>query len=79
MIGLMFALPVLYPCSWCALHLSENLKLHPPDVSGRAALSKWLCERHNDVNERLGKPLFDCSMQNLDMRWKDGPSDGRCD
>lgn len=79
MLGLLSALPSLYPCSWCASHLGENIKVHPPVVSGRVALSRWLCERHNDVNERLGKPRFDCSIEKTDERWKDGPSDGRCD
>ncbi|KZT07388.1 FAD-dependent thiol oxidase [Laetiporus sulphureus 93-53] len=79
MLNLLNALPVLYPCSTCAWHLGENMKDHPPDVSGRVALTRWLCERHNDVNERLGKPKFDCSIRNLDERWKDGPADGSCD
>lgn len=79
MLGLLMALPVLYPCSWCASHLGSEMQRHPPDVSGRVGLSRWLCERHNEVNGRLGKPLFNCSLRNIDERWKDGPSDGRCD
>ncbi|EGO22315.1 hypothetical protein SERLADRAFT_472986 [Serpula lacrymans var. lacrymans S7.9] len=77
MLNLLHSLPTLYPCSHCASHLGDNLKEHPPDVSGKAALSHWLCQRHNDVNERLGKERFDCTK--TDERWKDGPSDGRCD
>jgi FAD-linked sulfhydryl oxidase len=77
MLGLLNALPSLYPCSHCASHLAGNMKDHPPDVSGRVALSRWLCERHNDVNERLGKDKFDCAK--TDERWKDGPNDGTCD
>jgi FAD-linked sulfhydryl oxidase len=77
MLGLIHALPVLYPCTHCASHLELNMKDHPPDVSGRAPLSRWFCERHNDVNERLGKEKFDCAK--TDERWKDGPKDGRCD
>ena len=79
MLSLLRALPVLYPCSWCAQHLGECMKTRPPDVSGRAGLSRWLCEQHNEVNERLGKERFDCSVEKLDERWKDGPADGRCD
>lgn len=79
MLTLLRSLPVLYPCSHCASHLGENLKENPPDVSGRVALSRWLCERHNEVNVRLGKEKFDCSIDKTDERWKDGPSDGRCD
>ena len=79
MLSLLRALPVLYPCSVCAQHLGENMKTRPPDVSGRAGLSRWLCEQHNEVNERLGKERFECTAEKLDERWKDGPSDGSCD
>ncbi|KAG8220801.1 ERV/ALR sulfhydryl oxidase domain-containing protein, partial [Butyriboletus roseoflavus] len=75
MLNLLYSLPVLYPCSHCATHLGEEMKHHPPDVSGRAGLSWWLCERHNEVNERLGKDKFDCTK--TDERWRDGPPDGR--
>ena len=79
MLNMLHSLPSLYPCSHCASHLHESIKASPPDVSGRVGLSKWLCNRHNEVNERLGKPVFDCSIEKTDERWKDGPSDGRCD
>ena len=79
MLGLLLSLPVLYPCSWCATHFGEEIQKSPPDVSSREGLSKWLCEQHNRVNERLGKPAFDCSLKSTDERWKDGPGDGRCD
>jgi FAD-linked sulfhydryl oxidase len=52
---------------------------HPPDLSGRAGLSRWLCERHNEVNVKLGKERFECTEEKLDERWKDGPKDGRCE
>ena len=67
----------LYPCGDCAEHLRERVKHHPPDTRSRAAFSRWMCETHNEVNERLGKPVFDCSK--VDERWRDGPSDGSCD
>ncbi|PCH44158.1 FAD-dependent thiol oxidase [Wolfiporia cocos MD-104 SS10] len=79
MLSLLRSLPLLYPCSHCASHLGTNMQEHPPDVSGRVALSRWLCERHNDVNVRLGKERFDCAIEKTDERWKDGPSDGSCD
>jgi FAD-linked sulfhydryl oxidase len=79
MLALLKSLPVTYPCHHCASHLAENLKEHPPEphVADRATLSKWLCERHNDVNVRLGKARFDCSK--TDERWRDGAADGSCD
>jgi FAD-linked sulfhydryl oxidase len=76
---LLSSLSVLYPCVPCAEDFQENVKAHPPDVSGREGLSRWLCERHNEVNDKLGKVKFDCSWTNLDSRWKDGPKDGNCD
>ncbi|KAI0693479.1 ERV/ALR sulfhydryl oxidase domain-containing protein [Cytidiella melzeri] len=79
MLTLLRSLPLLYPCSHCATHLGDIMSSHPPDVSGRLGLSKWLCERHNDVNERLGKVRFECALDKLDERWKDGLADGSCD
>jgi len=79
MLGLLRALPMLYPCSHCAADFDERVRAHPPDVSGRLGLSRWLCERHNEVNAKLGKEKFDCAVGKLDERWKDGPSDGSCD
>lgn len=77
MLMLLRSLPVLYPCGWCAHDFGEDIEKNPPDVSSRTSLSLWLCERHNTVNERLGKEKFDCAR--VDERWKDGPLDGRCD
>lgn len=76
MLRLLKSLPSLYPCGHCASHLGENMKENPPKVGSRLELSQWLCERHNDVNIRLGKEKFDCAK--VDERWKDGPADGSC-
>jgi FAD-linked sulfhydryl oxidase len=71
------SLPTLYPCSFCATELEQEIKtVGPPDVSNGEALSKWLCKIHNEVNVRLGKKEFDCSQ--VLKRWKDGWDDGRC-
>ncbi|KAF9395307.1 hypothetical protein BGX21_009984 [Mortierella sp. AD011] len=43
-----------------AEHFQQLLKEHPPQTSSRASLSNWACAAHNIVNERLGKPEFDC-------------------
>ncbi|KAF8586470.1 hypothetical protein K439DRAFT_954478 [Ramaria rubella] len=75
--SLLASLPTLYPCGHCASHLGESIKENPPDVTGRVGLSRWLCARHNEVNERLGKDVFDCAK--TDERWKEGPADGSCD
>ncbi|GAA5877647.1 hypothetical protein JCM3774_005370 [Rhodotorula dairenensis] len=80
MLGLLKALPTLYPCGWCAGHLKEYMKANPPDRAveqGREALELWLCKVHNEVNERLGKNQFDCST--VPQRWREGWPDGHCD
>jgi len=77
MLNLIRALPVLYPCTHCAADFGDKIKGHPPDVSNRERLSRWFCERHNEVNEKLGKEMFDCAK--VDERWKNGPPDGSCD
>lgn len=66
-----------YPCEYCAAHLQERLKSHPPVTTSRVEFSLWMCETHNEVNSRLGKPQFDCDT--CDIRWRDGPGDGSCD
>lgn len=32
----------------------------------------WLCEQHNIVNRKIHKPVFECSMDKLDERWRKG-------
>ncbi|EPY53153.1 sulfhydryl oxidase [Schizosaccharomyces cryophilus OY26] len=53
-----------YPCWACA----EDLRIwmakdgNDPKVEDRESLCQWICEAHNDVNERLGKPVFNCDI-----------------
>lgn len=75
--GLIRGLTDFYPCSYCRKDFADKVRLTEPDVRGREGLSRWMCERHNEVNERLGKEVFDCGK--VMERWKDGPADGRCD
>ncbi|WVW84618.1 hypothetical protein I302_106652 [Kwoniella bestiolae CBS 10118] len=79
MISLLDSLSTFYPCSWCAKDFQKDMKVNPPEVKTRDDFVKWLCERHNTVNRKLGKPVFECSLGKLDGRWKDGPEDGSCD
>ncbi|KAJ3200070.1 hypothetical protein HK099_002827 [Clydaea vesicula] len=50
-------------------HLKIYLKDNPPNVTNSTTLSKWMCNVHNEVNERLEKPVFDCSK--VFQRWKE--------
>ena len=67
----------LYPCQDCAEDLRADLVIHPPKVDSAKQFSQWMCEMHNRVNSKLGKPVFDCSK--VFERWRDGWADGSCD
>ncbi|XP_064480016.1 FAD-linked sulfhydryl oxidase ALR-like [Ornithodoros turicata] len=66
-----------YPCDDCATDFQKSLEKRPPATSSRKELSRWLCDEHNEVNRKLGKPQFDCSR--VDERWLHGWRDGSCD
>ncbi|EHY51812.1 hypothetical protein HRR83_008427 [Exophiala dermatitidis] len=51
----------LYPCGECAEHFQQILKKYPPQTSSRSSAAAWACFVHNLVNERKGKPIFDCA------------------
>jgi hypothetical protein len=51
----------LYPCGECAAEFQGLLKQFPPQTSSRRSAALWLCFVHNQVNERLHKPEFDCA------------------
>lgn len=81
--ALLDALPHVYPCSVCADDLSRvyatslaNDAQREHAVQSGPNLRKWLCELHNSVNERLGKPIWDCSdATRLAHRWFEPPDD----
>lgn len=69
----------IYPCWFCAKDF-ENYISKPetkPKVTNQEEFGKWLCDAHNEVNVKLGKPKFDCNLWK--QRWKDGWDDGSCD
>ncbi|KAJ3174135.1 hypothetical protein HDU88_000103 [Geranomyces variabilis] len=70
------ALTRFYPCGDCAEHLTQEVIRNPPVVTSNRALSNWFCQVHNEVNERQGKPKFDCSK--VFERWKDGTAGDNC-
>ncbi|XP_017114976.1 FAD-linked sulfhydryl oxidase ALR [Drosophila elegans] len=67
----------LYPCEFCAKDFRTDLNVNPINVNSQSELAMWLCKFHNRVNDKLGKPLFDCNKVN--ERWRDGWLDGSCD
>lgn len=46
------------PCERCRYHFGKILQTHPIDTKNRETISRWLVDRHNDVNLRLGKPTL---------------------
>jgi len=66
------ALAALYPCTHCREDFHAAVAAVPPRVESRQSLSVWLCQRHNEVNEKLGKPAFPCDFDSLDQRWRRG-------
>ena len=54
---LMHTLSVLYPCKECRAHIKEYIGTHRVEMS-----EQWMCDFHNDVNVRLGKPIFNCTI-----------------
>jgi mitochondrial FAD-linked sulfhydryl oxidase len=70
MTNFMTALARFYPCTWCARDFKKNLEQKPVRTTNRKELCQWLCEQHNIVNVKTGKPVFDCDMTTLDERWR---------
>lgn len=70
-----FTFPFVYPCRPCAKDFQVLTKAHPPELDSRVTLSVWLCKLHNIVNVKLNKPEFNCSIKELDLRWKKGPAE----
>ncbi|KAL8713906.1 MAG: hypothetical protein Q9220_002052 [cf. Caloplaca sp. 1 TL-2023] len=69
----------LYPCWVCAEDFQGWMarKGNEPRVEGRDRFGRWMCEAHNEVNKKLGKPGFDCGR--WEERWRTGWKDGKCD
>ncbi|OIW26790.1 hypothetical protein CONLIGDRAFT_487449 [Coniochaeta ligniaria NRRL 30616] len=67
----------LYPCWVCAEDFQQYIKKRDIRAASRDEFGNWLCEAHNEVNRKLGKPTFDCSK--WEERWRTGWKDGRCD
>lgn len=60
----------VYPCNWCAMDFEKYITKYSPRVESKEELSRWMCEAHNHVNVKLGKPKFNCDF--WQQRWKDG-------
>ena len=70
--GMIRGLAAHYPCDHCAEDFRQKIVDDPPSLGSRAQFMLWVCRQHNYVNEKLGKKSFDCTVANLDRRWKYG-------
>src|SRR5215211_4109391 len=51
-------------CTHCKKHIHDYLKSNSLSsaLEGKKALSKYLCEMHNNINERNGKDIVNCHL-----------------
>lgn len=52
----MYTVPDSLPCSSCRRHAKDYIERYPPEKAENAL--KWSLDFHNDVNQRLKKPLY---------------------
>ncbi len=50
----------IYPCTLCRNHFIDMIQQNSPVFKPKKNLVKWLSDRHNEVNRRLGKPEYPC-------------------
>lgn len=70
MVELIWLFMKYYPCGYCSDMTIQEMYRNPPRVKNRMEFSSWMCEIHNEVNMRLGYPLFDCNTNNISKRWR---------
>lgn len=46
------------PCPTCRQHFQELRRIRPEDLSSQEAYIQWAVDIHNDVNLRVGNPIF---------------------
>lgn len=71
MIRFFYAMGDVLPCFKCRYHFKKMLQNNPiqDNLNSREALTHWLIDRHNEVNERLGKPVV--SYEFVDSKYSD--------
>ena len=71
--GLVSAIARLYPCSHCREDFRTEIERSPPKVESQEEFSRWVCEQHNAVNDKLGRQAFTCGDPGaLRERWRFG-------
>ncbi len=62
------SLAKVFPCDECGADFGRALTERPPRLDSQAEFAHWMCDAHNHVNARLGKPLFPC--EQVQRRWR---------
>uniref|UniRef100_A0A1D1ZRA9 Sulfhydryl oxidase n=1 Tax=Auxenochlorella protothecoides TaxID=3075 RepID=A0A1D1ZRA9_AUXPR len=57
-------------------HFKELVRNNPPRVASGPELQQYMCELHNQVNQRLRKPAFNCALAGARWRALDCDEDG---
>lgn len=65
--GFLQSLARVYPCEECSEHFQKLISKDPPNLASRHEFQMWACRVHNVVNQRIGKPVFNCDY--IDSRW----------
>lgn len=73
----LFYFAELFPCRVCGRHFQMMLSDSPPEFKTRDEFVLYVCDLHNQVNVRLDKSQFECSLPALNARW--GGGDCGCD
>ncbi|KAH9600668.1 ERV/ALR sulfhydryl oxidase domain [Trypanosoma melophagium] len=58
-----------YACSHCSYHMRRYFEKHPPVVTDKLSLNRYMCEFHNAVNKSVGKNIYDCDPMVVLKRW----------
>ncbi len=64
------ALPDMFPCHHCGNDFQVELMAHPLnecDLDSAENFRRWASQRHNNINQKLGKPVFD--ERHIGQRW----------
>ena len=72
MIQLLKGLAEFYPCNICRPDFYKIISTTDLNyvVINRESVSIFICTLHNEVNNKLNKPLFTCDLESLDERWQ---------
>ena len=68
---LLKSVATFFPCIICGNHWKKILENSDMEsiLSNRNNLMLWLCNKHNEINIKIGKEVFPCEIDKLFERW----------